>query len=74
MTDTQEESGDIDLLHEIGRRMAAADPLHEVLIRIIDMVTVAVRCDSCFLYVLEKMECPAPHPPLMTWCDPKPKN
>lgn len=51
---TREESGDIDLLHEIGSRMAAADPFHEVLARVIDMVTVAVRCDSCFIYVLEK--------------------
>ena len=51
---TQEETSDIDLLHEIGSRMAAADPFHEVLRRIIEMVTAAVRCDSCFIYVLEK--------------------
>jgi uroporphyrinogen-III synthase len=51
---TEDEAGDIDLLHEIGSRMAAADEFHEVLTRIIDMVTVAVRCDSCFIYVLEK--------------------
>jgi uroporphyrinogen-III synthase len=51
---TNEEASDIDLLHEIGSRMAAADPFHEVLTRIIDMVTVAVRCDSCFIYVLNK--------------------
>jgi uroporphyrinogen-III synthase len=51
---TQEETSDIDLLHDIGSRMAAADPFHEVLQRVIDMVTVAVRCDSCFIYVLEK--------------------
>jgi signal transduction protein with GAF and PtsI domain len=49
-----EETSDIDLLHEIGSRMAAADSFHEVLTRIIDMVTVAVRCDSCFIYVLDK--------------------
>jgi signal transduction protein with GAF and PtsI domain len=49
-----EETSDIDLLHEIGSRMAAADPFHEVLQRVIEMVTAAVRCDSCFLYVLEK--------------------
>ena len=51
---THDETSDIDLLHDIGSRMAAADPLHEVLQRVIDMVTVAVRCDSCFIYVLEK--------------------
>jgi uroporphyrinogen-III synthase len=49
-----ETTSDIDLLHEIGSRMAAADPLHEVLERVIEMVTAAVRCDSCFIYVLEK--------------------
>lgn len=51
---TQEESSDIDLLHQIGSRMAAADPFHEVLQQIVEMVTAAVRCDSCFLYVLDK--------------------
>jgi signal transduction protein with GAF and PtsI domain len=51
---TKEEADDIDLLHEIGSRMAAADPFHEVLALIIDMVTVAIRCDSCFIYVLER--------------------
>lgn len=48
------ETSDIDLLHEIGSRMAAADPFHEVLQRIVEMVTAAMRCDSCFLYVLDK--------------------
>jgi uroporphyrinogen-III synthase len=48
-----DETSDIDLLHEIGSRMAAADPFHEVLQRIVEMVTAAVRCDSCFLYVLD---------------------
>ncbi|MGA8110051.1 MAG: ANTAR domain-containing protein [Acidobacteriaceae bacterium] len=54
VTRSQDETSDIDLLHEIGSRMAAADPLHEVLERVIEMVTAAVRCDSCFIYVLEK--------------------
>jgi signal transduction protein with GAF and PtsI domain len=48
------ETTDIDLLHEIGSRMAAADSFQEALSRVMDMVTVAVRCDSCFIYVLEK--------------------
>ncbi|MGB6132937.1 MAG: ANTAR domain-containing protein [Acidobacteriaceae bacterium] len=50
----REETSDIDLLHEISSRMAAADPFHEVLERVIEMVTAAVRCDSCFLYVLDQ--------------------
>lgn len=54
MVKAQEPTSELDLLHEIGSRMAAADPLHEVLERVIEMVTAAVRCDSCFIYVLEK--------------------
>ena len=45
---------DIDLLHEIGSRIAAADPLHTVLARVVQFVTGVVRCDSCFVYVLEQ--------------------
>jgi signal transduction protein with GAF and PtsI domain len=44
---------DIDLLHEIGSRLAAADPLHDVLARVLDVVSTLVHCDSCFVYVLE---------------------
>lgn len=51
---SQEGFADIEMLHEIGSCMAASNSFHDVLNRIIDMVTVAVRCDSCFIYVLEK--------------------
>jgi uroporphyrinogen-III synthase len=44
---------DIDLLHEIGRRLAASDPFHAVLARVVDFVSTLVQCDSCFVYVLE---------------------
>jgi uroporphyrinogen-III synthase len=44
----------IDLLHEIGSRIAAADPLHDVLSRVVDFVSTIVQCDSCFVYVLEE--------------------
>jgi uroporphyrinogen-III synthase len=44
---------DIDLLHEIGSRLAAADPLHAVLSRVVEFVSSVVQCDSCFVYVLE---------------------
>ena len=43
----------VDFLHEIGSRMAAADPLHLVLNRIVDFACALIRCDSCFVYVLE---------------------
>jgi signal transduction protein with GAF and PtsI domain len=43
----------IDFLHEIGSRMVAADPLHQVLGRIVEFVVAIAKCDSCFVYVLE---------------------
>jgi len=43
---------DIAFLHEIGQRIAASDPLHMVLARVVEFVS-AVMCDSCFIYVLE---------------------
>ena len=46
----------VDLLHEIGSRMAAADPLHQVLELVIALVISEVECDSCFIYVLENDE------------------
>jgi len=46
-------NSDIDLLHDIGSRIAAADPLHAVLSRVVDFVSTVVQCDSCFVYVLE---------------------
>jgi signal transduction protein with GAF and PtsI domain len=45
---------DIEFLYEIGSRMAAADPFHEVLARVVDFVSTVVMCDSCFVYVLEQ--------------------
>ena len=42
-----------NFLHEITTRLAAADPLHTVLDRILEFVTTMIPCDSCFLYTLE---------------------
>jgi signal transduction protein with GAF and PtsI domain len=47
---------DIDFLHEISSRMAAADPLHEVLAQIVEFASALVKCDSCFVYVVENDE------------------
>jgi uroporphyrinogen-III synthase len=44
----------IDFLHEISSRIAASDPLHTVLDRIVEFVTTVIPCDSCFIYVLEE--------------------
>jgi uroporphyrinogen-III synthase len=46
-------TSDIGVLHEIGSRIAAADPLQAVLSRVVHVVSSVVRCDSCFLYVLD---------------------
>jgi len=43
----------MDFLHEISSRMAAADSLHLVLDRIVGFITSVIPCDSCFIYVLE---------------------
>jgi uroporphyrinogen-III synthase len=50
---TVTDSTDIDVLHEIGSRIAAADPLHTVLNRVVQFVSSMVACDSVFIYVLE---------------------
>ena len=42
-----------DILHEIGSRIALADPLHLVLGRIVDFASAVIPCDSCFVYTLE---------------------
>ena len=47
---------EIAFLHEIGQRIAAADPLHMVLARVVEFVSAVVMCDSCFIYVLEDGE------------------
>lgn len=47
---------DIDFLHDISSRMAAADPLHEVLAQIVEFASALVKCDSCFVYVIEDQE------------------
>jgi uroporphyrinogen-III synthase len=43
----------LGFLHEIGSRFAAADSLQTVLNRVVNFVSSVVRCDSCFIYILE---------------------
>ncbi len=45
-----------EFLHEISRRIAAADPLHAVLDHIVGFVTSMIPCDSCFIYVVESSD------------------
>ena len=50
------ENPEVDFIHKMASRMAAADPLHEVLTQIVDFAASVVSCDSCFLYALEEGE------------------
>jgi uroporphyrinogen-III synthase len=64
------EKSDIDFLHEIGSRLAAADPLHAVLTRVVEFVSSVVSCDSCFIYVVDEdtlvlRASKTPHPDLV---------
>jgi uroporphyrinogen-III synthase len=43
----------LEFLHELGSRIAAADPLHDVLNRVVEFTTSIVRCDACLIYVLQ---------------------
>ena len=47
----QDSGAEIDFLHEIGTGMAAA-PLSKVLDRIVRFVVAVMKCDSCFVYIL----------------------
>src|SRR6202051_4890501 len=47
---------DIHLLHEVGSHMATADAFHDVLARVVDFAATLLKCDSCFVYVLENDE------------------
>ena len=50
---SSQESSPFEFLHELGSRIAAADPLHAVLERVVDFVSSIVKCDACLIYVLE---------------------
>jgi signal transduction protein with GAF and PtsI domain len=53
-TSLADNNRDIDFLHEITSRIAAADPFQTVLSRVVNFVATLVQCDSCFIYVLEQ--------------------
>jgi signal transduction protein with GAF and PtsI domain len=44
---------EVEFLLEMASRMAAADPLQEVLGKVVEFAASVVNCDSCFLYALE---------------------
>ncbi len=46
----------LNFLHELGTRIAATNPLREVLERVVEFVSTVAKCDSCFVFVLEDNE------------------
>ena len=46
---------DIDFLHELGQRLSAA-PLPQVLAQVVRFVSDFLKCDSCFIYILDGRE------------------
>src|SRR4030088_972776 len=50
---TSVENSHVDVLHEIGVRLATADGFREVLTRVVEFATALVKCDSCLIYLLE---------------------
>jgi signal transduction protein with GAF and PtsI domain len=50
------EVSSIEVLHEIGGRMATAGGFHEVLDQVVEFASALVKCDSCLIYVLEGEE------------------
>jgi uroporphyrinogen-III synthase len=43
----------VDVLHQSVSRIASADGFHQALDRVLDFAVEVVKCDSCFIYVLE---------------------
>jgi signal transduction protein with GAF and PtsI domain len=48
------EDSHVDVLHHTLSRIAAADGFHQALDRVLDFAVEVVKCDSCFIYVLEE--------------------
>ena len=44
----------VDVLHHTISRIATADGFHQALDRVLDFAVEVVKCDSCFMYVLEE--------------------
>jgi signal transduction protein with GAF and PtsI domain len=43
----------VDVLHQTVRHIATADGFHQALDRVLEFALEVVKCDSCFIYVLE---------------------
>src|SRR5271163_3466128 len=47
------EDSPVDLLYEIGGRLATSSGFHDVLGRVVEFASALVKCDSCLIYVVE---------------------
>ncbi|MGH9742287.1 MAG: uroporphyrinogen-III synthase, partial [Candidatus Acidiferrum sp.] len=56
LREKQKKDPALNFLHDLGTRMAAVNPLHEVLDRVIEFASTVAKCDSCFVFVLEEDE------------------
>jgi signal transduction protein with GAF and PtsI domain len=50
------EDSHVDVLHHTLSRIATADGFHQALDRVLDFAVEVVKCDSCFIYVLEESD------------------
>jgi signal transduction protein with GAF and PtsI domain len=55
-TGREHDASGIELLRHIAHRISEAAPLEDVLGEVVESVAAIVRCDSCFIYVLEGAE------------------
>lgn len=44
---------DVEFLSQIGSQLVDQSPLHEVVERIVEFISEVVKCDSCFIYLVE---------------------
>jgi len=49
-------NSEVDLVHLVTSQIAEADALSDTLARIVDFTCAIVKCDSCFVYVLEEQK------------------
>src|SRR3954452_10160495 len=53
MSASTAEDSHVNVLHHTVARIASADGFHQALDRVLDFAVQVVKCDSCFIYVLE---------------------
>jgi signal transduction protein with GAF and PtsI domain len=52
-TEQVEQHRDMEFVHDLGQRIAAADSFESILERVLSFVEDLVRCDSCLIYIVQ---------------------